>query len=836
MFTNQTNHKSAVGTNTIGQAVTFLFPISEISDIVVKSVVTLTGVETLLTITTNYTVVIAADDGGGTVTMVTAVPVTSTIHITRATPMTQELDLVAGGSFNAENIEDALDKVTKMAVDNKKALSFCLRLPGTDSESSELTTFAGRAEKFLYFGDDGAPTVAESVATGETTISAFAETVIDDANATAMLGTLGLTVSAYGKTLIGSAAATNARDTLGLKDYSATLKAADVITKSPAVDVRAFGAVGDGVTDDTSDIQDAIDAAVAANLPVYFPGTSDSYYIETNITITSDTMLFSDSNIGATLLGKVGVSMIYVSNDADLVMRNLRIEDVGSIAVRISGNVGLIDIQDCYFDNCGHALHTALSTHTVDRFVFVGNTIVDGDYGIRLEVNTIGETLVTHNKIYNLSNTLHCAGIHLGNDNQQDPSTRTRHIVTNNHVEKITTTDATEVYRTWGIKVFGDYVTVCNNIVSDIDSTNANKDNQGIYAKMRYGAVSNNVLYNAAKMKEVNNAQGAITIKGEERGGAGTSTWAWGIVCNGNVILSDDARISCGIWVGCEQMVVSNNYIEGTWAAGIYTSPDYDLNDISITGNVLKNLRSNMGIEIEHSGDGLIISNNMIRNLLDTSAGANSDGIRFHTQFGGGDLTDVQVQNNQISITNTASTTNAYGINFTQTGTFKHVVITGNLLNIADAGTTNYGIAFLGTDNTAENVIIENNDMTYTDTPISFSASVPNPLTIKNNTPITVKTLANNATPTVLGGGDIYITGGTTGITDFDDGVIGQVITVLCKHTLTFDFTTAQDADHNLDGSLADITALTGDVLRFLCEDGTRWVLISNNSAAADNN
>ena len=86
MFTNQTNHKSAVGTNTIGQAVTFLFPISETSDIVVKSVVTLTGVETLLAITTNYTVTIAADDGGGTVTMVTAVAATSTIHITRATP------------------------------------------------------------------------------------------------------------------------------------------------------------------------------------------------------------------------------------------------------------------------------------------------------------------------------------------------------------------------------------------------------------------------------------------------------------------------------------------------------------------------------------------------------------------------------------------------------------------------------------------------------------------------------------------------------------------------------------------------------------------------------
>ena len=272
MFTNQTNHKSAVGTNTIGQAVTFLFPISETSDIVVKSVVTLTGVETLLAITTNYTVVIAADDGGGTVTMVTAVAATSTIHITRATPMTQELDLVAGGSFNPENIEDSLDKVTKMAIDNKKALDFCLRLPDTDSESAELSAFATRAGKFLYFGaGDGDPTVAESVTTGETTISAFAETVIDDADATAMLATLGLTVSDFGKTVIDDADADAVQATLHLQDYTDTLKLADIELKGPYADVRAYGAVGNGVADDTVAIQAALDAASPTATAVFFP-------------------------------------------------------------------------------------------------------------------------------------------------------------------------------------------------------------------------------------------------------------------------------------------------------------------------------------------------------------------------------------------------------------------------------------------------------------------------------------------------------------------------------------------------------------------------------------
>ena len=92
-----------------------------------------------------------------------------------------------------------------------------------------------------------------------------------------------------------------------------------------------------------------------------------------------------------------------------------------------------------------------------------------------------------------------------------------------------------------------------------------------------------------------------------------------------------------------------------------------------------------------------------------------------------------------------------------------------------------------------------------------------------------------DATPSVLIGTK-FTTADTTGITDFDDGYAGKIITVLAKHSLTFDTTTAQDADHNLDGSAADITVDTGDILVWLCEDGTKWQLISNNDASVDNN
>lgn len=48
----------------------------------------------------------------------------------------------------------------------------------------------------------------------------------------------------------------------------------------------------------------------------------------------------------------------------------------------------------------------------------------------------------------------------------------------------------------------------------------------------------------------------------------------------------------------------------------------------------------------------------------------------------------------------------------------------------------------------------------------------------------TITALADDATPTVLGR-NVFLTGGTTTITDFDDGVEGQIITVIAEHSLT---------------------------------------------------
>ena len=81
----------------------------------------------------------------------------------------------------------------------------------------------------------------------------------------------------------------------------------------------------------------------------------------------------------------------------------------------------------------------------------------------------------------------------------------------------------------------------------------------------------------------------------------------------------------------------------------------------------------------------------------------------------------------------------------------------------------------------------------------------------------TIHTLLNNATPSVEGG-RIYLTGGTTTITDFDDGVEGQEIIIISEHAVTI----TDGTNIFLSGSGNFVMAAT-DTLTLVCKADNKW-------------
>jgi len=69
------------------------------------------------------------------------------------------------------------------------------------------------------------------------------------------------------------------------------VNAVDIITMSPWIDVRYYGATGDGVTDDTVAIQRAIVVARTNGVPLLFPyGAAGTYLITAPLVLASDTL------------------------------------------------------------------------------------------------------------------------------------------------------------------------------------------------------------------------------------------------------------------------------------------------------------------------------------------------------------------------------------------------------------------------------------------------------------------------------------------------------------------------------------------------------------------
>ena len=270
----------------------YAFEAIEENDLIVTESDATSLVETTLVLNTDYTVT-GAGGVGGTVEL-TSGPVCgsgSNITITRAVDLLQQLDLVDGEAFSAEDIEDGFDKAMLIAQDQgenigravllKKSSDLSnLEMPNPspnkslcwDESGSALTncdTSTATSTVFDHIGNyDSLADAVSDIGSAVTTLVIDSKTIIADGTTVTTPTTLSLMVInggsfdgvAGGSTetlIVNGSLIAGYYQILGL---NLTVEGGENI---PKIIIEWFGAIGDGLVDDTNAVVAA--AAFAAS-------------------------------------------------------------------------------------------------------------------------------------------------------------------------------------------------------------------------------------------------------------------------------------------------------------------------------------------------------------------------------------------------------------------------------------------------------------------------------------------------------------------------------------------------------------------------------------------
>lgn len=196
-----------------------------------------TGVETIKTITTHYTI------SGSNIVMVTAPASGESLLVMRQLPLTQAVDYSANGSlgsFKGSTHEEALDKVTMITQQLDEALDRSVKLKNTILES----TFDPTLPTDLVSGGAGKVLAVNSGATGFETM-ANSTTLTDISNAVTYAANAATSASSSATSASASAASATA--------------AASSATAAAASAVLAAAAASSTVQDTTFNINDFTD-------------------------------------------------------------------------------------------------------------------------------------------------------------------------------------------------------------------------------------------------------------------------------------------------------------------------------------------------------------------------------------------------------------------------------------------------------------------------------------------------------------------------------------------------------------------------------------------------
>jgi len=264
------------------------------------------GAEEVETITTDYTVALNSNqdsDPGGTVTMVVAPAAGSPAEklvISNSPAYTQGVDLVSGGAFSANVVEDAIDRNTILARKAQELTTRSIQIPITDDTGTtvELTTETLRADKALIFDSSGNVTVSTDDYNDQATAAA-ASAAAAATSATAASNAATAVAQPFlmdtGSTTMGDPAGTNFR--LNNATVSSVTLIAFADTNEDGADVSDYLVTWDDSTSTLNGHLILVEEGTPANFAVFTVGavTDNTDWVQVAVThVDSGGSLFTN--------------------------------------------------------------------------------------------------------------------------------------------------------------------------------------------------------------------------------------------------------------------------------------------------------------------------------------------------------------------------------------------------------------------------------------------------------------------------------------------------------------------------------------------------------------
>tara|TARA_Y100000310_G_scaffold270455_1_gene284304 strand:- start:255 stop:2798 length:2544 start_codon:yes stop_codon:yes gene_type:complete len=132
------------------------------------------NVDTLLTLTSDYTVSGAGDDAGGFVTLVTACPDGSTLTLIPVLDYTQESDYIDGAPFAASTIENDLDYAVSLSKQTAERTDRAIKFPESCSNCDDIDLARPEADAYLLMNSSADAVIMSTSLSSTATVATIA--------------------------------------------------------------------------------------------------------------------------------------------------------------------------------------------------------------------------------------------------------------------------------------------------------------------------------------------------------------------------------------------------------------------------------------------------------------------------------------------------------------------------------------------------------------------------------------------------------------------------------------------------------------------------------------